>query len=150
MDDQTVLWIVIGVVVVLAIVGIALWWSRSGRRDDLRRREAERLREKAAAERIELQRREAEAARIDAEARMAQAEADARAAEAAGLQAEARSRADDLEAPRSRVEDRLRRADHLDPDVDLDRRDGMPPDGTPETTPRDAAGRTTDMPGDGR
>ncbi|EYR63701.1 hypothetical protein N866_18765 [Actinotalea ferrariae CF5-4] len=118
METETIVWIVVAVLVLALIIGLALWWSRrsSGRRVDKQRQEAADLRRQAEAEKVDLQRREAEAQRLDAHARLAQAEADTRSAEAARLQAQARERSDELSGPREDVQERLRRADELDPD----------------------------------
>jgi FtsZ-interacting cell division protein ZipA len=115
--DDAVLWIVVAVVVV-ALIGLLLWRRTTGERQVARQREqAQRLRSDAEAERIVVERREAEAARIDAQARLAQAEAQARAADAAQLQAQAREHAQQAAGSRSEVQERLRRADEIDPDM---------------------------------
>lgn len=141
MDRTTLVWIVVGAAVLVLLVVLALALrGRRGRVHDERREEAARLRQEADSERLELQRREAEAARVDAEARMAQAEADARAAEAARLQADAQEHAARVDSHRTEVEERLRRADEIDPDVRADRRRdvvddgprGVDPDALPE------------------
>jgi hypothetical protein len=122
--SRTVTWIIVALVVLALVVlaAVLLTRARRSRSVDRRREEAHELRQRAEADRIELQRREAEAARIDAEARAAQAEADARAADAAQLQAEARERAEHTSGSRAEVEERLRRAEEIDPDVTPDGR----------------------------
>lgn len=124
MDDSTLTWIVVAAAVVLLLILLfVVLRGRRGKVEEARRAEAAELRQKAEADRLEVHRREAEAAKVDAEARMAQAEADARAADAARLQAEAHERTTQVTGDRAEVDDRLRRADALDPDV--------PTDGTP-------------------
>lgn len=115
-DALTVVWIVVAVVVVAVVIGVIVWVTRSqsSRKVDRQREEAQDLRRRAEAE---LKRREADAARVDAEARLAQADADARAAEAARLQTEAHERDRDLAGERSEIDERLRRADEIDPDA---------------------------------
>jgi FtsZ-interacting cell division protein ZipA len=128
--DNAVLWIVVAVVVVALVVGLLMMRRSSGRRQEAKQREeAQRLRRDAEADRIDVQRREAEAARIDAEARLAQAEAQARAADAAQLQAQAQEHSQEVAGSRSEVEERLRRADEIDPDVPGPGRTGVEHDG---------------------
>ena len=119
MDDTTVTWIIVAVVVLALIVAAVLLFGRASeaRRLESQRAKAHELRERAEADQVELQRREAEASRIDAEARLAQAEADARSADAARMQAEARERAQSLETSRAEVAKGLRKADEVDPDL---------------------------------
>ena len=137
--NQT-LWIVLVVVVVLILLGIWLVRSRAAGAEDRRRAEAQRIREQAEADRIELQRREAEAARVDAQARLAQAEAQTRAAEAARLQSEAHARSEGLTDERAAVDERLRRADELDPDVTDVPPGAVPPERTGAVAPDVVAG----------
>lgn len=117
MDTETVIWIVIGVIALALVIGLVVWLMR--RRGDAqaehRRREAAELREKAAADDIEVRQREAELARADAEARAARAEAQARLAEADRLDAQTRKEAEDVDQSRRDVDERLHRADEIDP-----------------------------------
>ena len=117
MDNSTVTWIVIALVLlaVLVVVGAVLSRRRQAQQVEVQRKQARELREKAEVDRIEVQRREAEASRIDAQARLAQAEADARAADAAELQAKAREQAAHASGARSELDEQLRKADELDP-----------------------------------
>lgn len=117
MSKETVLWIVVALVVIAVIVAAAAIRSRKGHRVQVRREEASELRERAERDRLETQRREADAAKVDAQARLAQAEADSRAAEAASLQVQAQERVSHAEESRSELEQKLRRADEVDPDV---------------------------------
>lgn len=103
-------------VVIVVVVAIAAR-GRRARQVEGQRDKARELREQAGADRIEVQRREADAAKVDAQARMAQAEADAKAADAAALQAEAVQRGEHASGSREEVEERLRQADRIDPDV---------------------------------
>jgi beta-lactamase regulating signal transducer with metallopeptidase domain len=75
MDNSTVTWIVIALVLlaVLIVVGAVLSRRRQAQQVEVQRTQARELREKAEVDRIEVQRREAEASRIDAQARLAQA-----------------------------------------------------------------------------
>jgi FtsZ-interacting cell division protein ZipA len=117
--DDVVVWVIVAVVV-LAIIAVVIYLmnrSRTERALEAQRTEARDLRESAEADRLDVQRREAEAARLDAQARVAQAEADARAADAAQLQADAQQRAQHAGGARADVDERLRRADEIDPDM---------------------------------
>ena len=73
-----------------------------------------------------MQRREAEATRVDAQARTAQAQVDAKSADAAALQAEAVQRGEHASRSRAEVDERLREADRIDPDVSGDGTAGRP------------------------
>src|SRR4051812_17666967 len=121
MDTQTV-WIIVAVVVVVLPItaAVALSGRRGSRGVDAERARAQEIREKAAADQVEVQRREAEAARLDAQARLAKAEADARAADAAALANEARARGTEASGARSELDERLSTADRIDPDVTVD------------------------------
>jgi FtsZ-interacting cell division protein ZipA len=118
MDTSTIIWIVVAIVVLAIVVWFLLRRSRAMKEKRLQhqRDEATELRRTAESERIEVQEREASAAKVDAEARLAQAEADRKAAEAARLQQEAQERSEQVGERRTHVEDRLRRADEVDPD----------------------------------
>lgn len=115
-----IVWIVLGVLVLLVIIGVFVSRSRA-QREASQRAEAEQLRASAAEHDRDLREREAEAAAADAQARRARAEADERAAEAERLAVEAERRDEHrVEAQRVRDEE-LRRADALDPDVKTDK-----------------------------
>ena len=117
MDNATVIWIIVVAVVLVAIVATVLFRSQRRSRVDHKRTEAREIRLQADSDRIAIQRREAEVAKVDAAARMAQAEADLRATDAARLQTQARERSEDARGERSELNEKLRTADEIDPDV---------------------------------
>lgn len=127
MDDSNWIWIVVGLLVLLAILAFAISSARK-RRDDKRRVEAGRIREEATHHERDLREREAEADEAEARARRARAEADERDAAARRLEVAAERRSDDRDHLRDEHDERLRRADALDPDVPTDR-DGRRLDG---------------------
>jgi hypothetical protein len=111
-------WILIVVVVVAVIAAVVA--SRS-RQQENRRVEAADLRAPTADHHMELREKEAAAASSEAEARRVRAEADQRAAEAQRLQVQAQRAAMDRDTAAATSEEKLRRADALDPDVKTDR-----------------------------
>lgn len=117
MDNATVIWIIVVAVVLVAIVAAVLFRSQRRSRVDHKRTEAHEIRLQADSDRIAIQRREAETAKVDAAARMAQAEADLRATDAAQLQTQARERSEHARGERSELNEKLRTADEIDPDV---------------------------------
>ena len=121
MDNGAVVWVVIALVVLALVIAVVMVRrSHGASRVEGQRDEARELRARAEADQVDLQRREAEAAKVDAQARMAQAEADARAADAAALQVQARERAEHADTSRAELDQQLRRADEIDPDVRTD------------------------------
>jgi len=106
MDSGTLMWIIIAIVVVLVLAGVAMAVSRrrGSAQVEHRRHEAEQLREDAAAGASGLQANRAEAQEVRAEAETAQARA---------TEAERAVAMDE-----ATVEDRVRDADRVDPDVD--------------------------------
>lgn len=106
MTSGQVIWLLVGIVVVVALIAVAIVVSkrRGTARTEHRRHEAEQLRHDAAAGASGLQANRAEAQEARAEADVAQA----RAAEA-----ERNTAMDE-----ATVEDRVREADRVDPDVD--------------------------------
>ena len=142
MDNATVIWVIVAVVVLVAIVATVSFRSRSRSRVERKRTVAREIRERADNDRIEIQRREAEAATVDAAARTAQAEADVRAADAALLQTQARERSEHTRGERSDLNEQLRTADEIDPDVPnaAGRDDSFADDRGGRTTP-DGLGR---------
>lgn len=119
-------WIILIIVVLVVVIGAAVALM-GNKRTAAKREEAQTIRSEATenAAAIEAQRRQADEAAARAE--VARAEA-ARAEQAA---AEARQGVDVEEA---RVEDRLRTADRVDPDVDHRAEDYRPTAPTSETT----------------
>lgn len=134
MTSEQVIWLLVGIVVVVAVVAVAMVVSkrRGTARTEHRRHEAEQLREDAAAGASGLQANRAEAQEARAEAEAAQA----RAAEAERAVA----------MDEATVEDRVRDADRVDPDVDHTADDYQP---EAPTTSRESDDRRHEDPGPG-
>lgn len=139
----TWVWIIIGIVVVLILLGLFALLQRR-HRVSARRAESEQLRASAEEHTGAVRRRDAEAAETQASARKARAEADERRARAEQLEAEAEDRQDRARTTRAERDDQLRRADELDPD-----RSDAPddePDRTADARPSTAADESTGKP----
>ncbi|MEY9953627.1 hypothetical protein [Leifsonia sp. EB34] len=113
---NTIGWIVLIVVIVVVVVGIIVVVSTVGRR---RRLEADRvkaaeLREAASRDELAARDREAKSARAAADAKQAEVEAER-------LRREADERERAAAAAREEQQDKLSRADDVDPDVRTDR-----------------------------
>lgn len=135
MDSGQLVGIIVGVVVVLAIVAGAMYFSRKRKTDADRNRAAE-MREKAEADQLAAREHEAKAARAEADAKAAEVEAERLRMQARGTQQEA-------ETVRAGAEEQLRRADEVDPDVVVtEGGDTRHPDAAPqEELRRDRGGR---------
>jgi hypothetical protein len=113
MESNTVVWIVVAVLVVIAIAAVAF---AARRRSHARRHmKAERIREEVTEHTAKVDKRAALADETAAKGRAAEADAQAKAAEAARLKAQASSHHDAVAESRAELEERRRRADHLDP-----------------------------------
>ncbi|MEC5191957.1 FtsZ-interacting cell division protein ZipA [Arthrobacter sp. MP_M7] len=108
-DSGQLIGLIIGIVVVLAIVIVAIMLGRK-RKAAANRTKAVEMRDQARTEEIGAREREAKAARAEADAKQAEVEAER-------LREEARGRQQEAEQVRSGVQDQLRKADELDPDV---------------------------------
>jgi FtsZ-interacting cell division protein ZipA len=113
-DAGQLIGIIVGIVVVLAIIAVAIVFSRKRKVDADRNRAAE-IREKAKADEITAREREAKAARAEAEAQEAEVNAER-------LRQEARGRQQEAGTVRSGAQEQLRKADEMDPDVVTSRR----------------------------
>lgn len=122
MDTSTIIGIVVGVLVVLALVAVAVKMSGK-QKEDRRRAKADDIRQGAAENERDVQRHQAEAAEQEAQARQARADADQKAAAAEKLELDAQDRAEQAAGKQNEQRDRLRAADELDPDVPDQRRD---------------------------
>ncbi|NUL48146.1 hypothetical protein F7P69_23495 [Cellulosimicrobium funkei] len=126
MNDQQILWLVIGVVVLLLVIAVAvvLGNRRRARRKEADRHAAEQLRGDASRQEERLRAEEQEAAAVRGEAESAEEEA-------RRLRAEAEERERRTGGSRSALDAQIREADRLDPDVATDRsghrRDGASP-----------------------
>lgn len=108
MDGQLWIWIVVAVVIIAVIVAVVVYGRRA--KNAANRKRAADLREKARADALGAHERSAEAARAAADAARAESEAERLHREAADKQ-KAAERANEVS------QDRLRRAEELDPDA---------------------------------
>lgn len=127
MDTATLIWIIVGILVIAIIVVVTLLLTRRGQAEKRRQAEHEK------AEKLRAEAREREMAARENEARAVQAKADAASAAAAAQQAQARAAQADVEARRladtvgeheaeaqkhrEHQEQTLRKADEVDPFV---------------------------------
>ena len=126
MDTPTLIWIIIGVIVVAIIIVVAVMLSRrnSAKRLEAQHKKAEGLREDARRTEMAAREREAQAAQARADSATATAEAEqakARAAQA-GIEAERAAatiddHASDAAKLREEQAEKLRKADEVDPAV---------------------------------
>lgn len=130
MDPTIVVWIAVGIIVVIAIIAVVLFATNGRRRAahlEAERRKAARLREDAEQTDLARRRREAEAAHAAAAAKQADADAlDARL-ESERLARESAARQADAQRLREDVDERLEKADAVDPDVAPDQRETSAP-----------------------
>lgn len=128
METSTIVWIIVGIVVVIAIA-VVIWLLTSRQRREAHleseRRKAAELRQSAYETDVTRREREAEAARAAAAAKQAEADAAQARLESERLTRESVGHQSDAEKLRTEAEERLQKADALDPDVDTDRRDDV-------------------------
>ncbi|MEO6942590.1 MAG: hypothetical protein ABI238_06440 [Terrimesophilobacter sp.] len=143
MNATQVTWIVIIVVVILAILGFAFYFSR--------RRSLASHRTQAAELRQAAQDDELTAREVDAKAARAVADAKQSEVDAARSRLEAVERQREADAVRSRADDQARQADDVDPDIDVRSRRALGPDDVPAaaeqpptSAPPAAAGMSSD------
>ncbi len=123
METSQLIWIIIGIVVVLAVIGLVVALGRKRRQARVEhqkekgRQQAAEIRQKAQDTELEAREREARAAMADAEAQRAEVEAER-------LRREASERQSDAQVLREETVNHSRKADELDPDIDTQRRDG--------------------------
>jgi FtsZ-interacting cell division protein ZipA len=130
-DSGQLVWIIVGIVVVLAIVAVVINLSRKRKTVADRNRAAE-MREKAEADQLAAREHEAKAARADADAKAAEVEAERLRRQALGTQQEA-------ETVRAGAQEQLRKADEVDPDVVTGKHDdGRTHDATHDAHPHEA------------
>jgi hypothetical protein len=129
--STTVLIVVAAVVAILLIAGLT--WVARNKRNQHRHVEADKIREGARQETLQVKQHEALADETAAKARAAQAEADVKAAQAAGLQQQAAVHRGEAVTSRDHLNEQWDRADTLDPES-----------GTVETPP---SGDRTKTPG---
>lgn len=156
MDATQLTWLIVGIVVVLVIIAIVVFLvmrQRSGAAVEANRRKADEIRSRAQETELEAKTREAEAASRAAEAQRAQAAAQQAQVDAERLEREAGERQSGVQDIREDAAEQYRRADKVDPDVDVDkdgtRRDdatGRHADDTRRGTDPDIAARPVDNP----
>ncbi|BBZ76122.1 hypothetical protein MANY_14590 [Mycolicibacterium anyangense] len=120
MTTNTIVWIVIGVIAAVVVIGVIAWLART-KQAGRRHAQAEEIREQVLHEHRGVQRREAVAEETAAKARAAQAEAEAKAAEARRLADNADTHRAEVAARRQDLDERLSHADSIDPHVDTDK-----------------------------
>ncbi len=108
MDGQLWIWIIVAIVIIAVIVAVVVYGRRA--KNAANRKRAADLREKARADALGAHERSAEAARAAADAARAESEAERLHKEASEKQ-RAAERANEVS------QDRLRRAEELDPDA---------------------------------
>jgi hypothetical protein len=108
-----VLIVVVAVVAILLIAAIA--WVARNKRNQHRHAEADRIREVAKEETLQVKQREALADETAAKARAAQAEADVKAAQASGLEQQAVAHRGEAATSRDELNQEFERADKMDP-----------------------------------
>ena len=116
METSTIIWIVVGIVVVLAVIGLIVYLMNRNSEDSKRKR-AEGLRSQAAERSSGVRQREARAAETNAEARKARTEAEEKTGRAERLEGEARDQRSAAASSRGEMLAKERRADEIDPDV---------------------------------
>ena len=132
-ETSTIIWIIVAVIVVIAIIVVAVVMTRGRRRAaqvEAGRNKAAELRQNAYESDIARREREADAARATAAAKQAEADALQAQRESERLARESADRESEAQRLRDETDQRLRKADAVDPDV----RDA--------NTRRDAADRT--------
>jgi FtsZ-interacting cell division protein ZipA len=128
--STTVLIVVAAVVAILLIAGLT--WLARNKRNQHRHVEADKIREGARQETLQVKQHEALADETAAKARAAQAEADVKAAQAAGLHQQAAVHRGEAVTSRDHLNEQWDRADTLDP---VSGTDETPPSGDRTKTP---------------
>jgi FtsZ-interacting cell division protein ZipA len=131
---KTWVWIVIAIVVILIIAAIVMAAMR--KKKEQNRNRAGEIRQQAASQATDVQRREAEARETEARAAQARAQAER-------LEADAKDKSSTAEQHRNEHLENLQRADEMDPDVNTKSKDYEGPD-TSRTYSSDGTGDTSD------
>ena len=124
MTTSSIVLIVVAAVAALLIIAALAWVARN-KRNQHRHVEADKIREQAKEETLQVRQQEALADETAAKARAAQAEADVKAAQASGLQQKAAVHRNEAATSRDQLNEQWDRADTMDPDTQ-----------TPDDTPR--------------
>ncbi|WAJ43772.1 hypothetical protein OK015_21730 [Mycobacterium sp. Aquia_216] len=114
MATSTIVLIVIAAVVAILLIAGLTWVARN-KRNQQRHVEADKIRQDAHQETLQVRQREALADETAAKARAAQAEADVKAAQASGLQQQAAVHRGEAVTSREHLNEQWDRADSLDP-----------------------------------
>jgi FtsZ-interacting cell division protein ZipA len=114
MATSTIVLIVIAAVVAILLIAGLTWVARN-KRNQHRHVEADKIREGARQETLQVKQHEALADETAAKARAAQAEADVKAAQASGLQQQAAVHRGEAVTSRDHLNEQWDRADTLDP-----------------------------------
>ena len=114
MTTSSIVLIVIAAVVAILLIAAIAWVARN-KRNQHRHVEADKIREAAKQETLQVKRREALADETAAKARAAQAESDVKAAQASGLQQQAAAHRGEAATSRDQLNEQLDRADKMDP-----------------------------------
>lgn len=135
MDTETIIWIVVAVVVALVVLALLGWAFGKKRKLDHRERASEL--------RSDVQARSGGIVESDRDARAAQADAERARLEAERADARAREARVARDQERAELEDRVREADRVDPDVDH-KADDYRPDVPGDETGHGTTGRHAD------
>jgi FtsZ-interacting cell division protein ZipA len=111
--SSIVLIVVVAIAAIVLIAAIA--WVARNKRNQHRHVEADKIRESAKEETLQVGQREALADETAAKARAAQAEADVKAAQASGLQQQAAAHRGEAATARDELNQEFERADTMDP-----------------------------------
>ncbi|MDQ0575983.1 hypothetical protein [Agromyces albus] len=123
METSTIVWIIVGIIVVIAIIVFAYFATSRKRREakvESERRKAAELREDAYEKDVAARERQADAARTQAAAKQAEADALRARLESERLASESAARQADAAQLQAETDERLRKADAVDPDVGAD------------------------------
>jgi uncharacterized protein HemX len=101
--------------IAIILILVALGWVLVNKRTHHRHVNAEKMRDQAKEETLQVNRREALAEETAAKARAAQADSDVKAAQASGLEQQAAAHRSEAETSRDRLDQQWDRADALDP-----------------------------------
>lgn len=135
METSTIVWIIVGIIVVIAIIAIVYFATSRKRREaevESGRRKAAEIREDAFEKDVAARERQAAAARTQAAAKQAEADALKSRRDAERLASESADRQADAARLQAETDERLRKADAVDPDVGAD---GRPDHDTDTDTP---------------
>ena len=114
MTTTSIVLIVVVAVVALLLIATIAWVARN-KRNQHRHVEADKIRDQAKDETLQVKQREALADETAAKARAAQAEADVKAAQASGLQQQAAAHRSEAATSRDQLNEQWERADKMDP-----------------------------------